>query len=52
LNDNIWIVLRNFCYFHDFWINHNFESERTKIIIMMKTIQFEWREMWTLDQIN
>ncbi len=52
LNDNIWIDLKNFCYVHDFWINHNFEFDRIKINIMLNVIHVEWNNVWTFDQIK
>ncbi len=52
MNDNIWIDLRNFCYVHDFWINHNFEFDRIKINIMLNVIYAEWNNIWTFDQIK
>ncbi len=53
LNINIWIVLKNFCYTHDYWINHNFDVDRIKIITMLNVIRFDdWNDIWTLNQIR
>jgi hypothetical protein len=53
LNINIWIVLRNFCYTHDYWINHNFDVDRIRIITMLNVIRFDdWNDIWTLNQIK
>jgi hypothetical protein len=53
LNINIWIALKNFCYTHDYWINHNFDADRIKIITMLNVIQFDdWNDIWTLNQIK
>jgi hypothetical protein len=52
LNLKIWNDLRNFCYVHDFWINHNFELDRIKINIMLNVIHVEWNNVWTFDQIK
>ncbi len=52
LNLKIWNDLRIFCYFHDVWINHNFEFDRIKISIMLNIIRFDWNNAWTLNQIK
>jgi hypothetical protein len=52
LNLKIWNDLRNFCYVHDFWINHNFEFDRINVNIMLNVIHVEWNNVWTFDQIK
>jgi hypothetical protein len=52
LNLKIWNDLRDFCYVHDFWINHNFEFDRIKISIMLNVVHVEWNNVWTFDQIK
>jgi hypothetical protein len=52
LNLKIWNDLRNFCYVRDVWINHNFESDRIKVSIMLNMIRFDWNNVWTFDQIK
>jgi hypothetical protein len=37
---------------HDVWINHNFESNRIKLSIMLNIIQFDWNDVWTSNQIK
>jgi hypothetical protein len=48
----IWNDLRIFCYIHDVWIDHNFESDRIKVNIMLKIIRFDWNNIWTFEQIK
>jgi hypothetical protein len=52
LNLKIWNDLRKFCYKHDVWINHNFESDRIKISIMLSIIRVDWNDVWTWNQIK
>jgi hypothetical protein len=52
LNLKIWNDLRNFCYVHDVWIDHNFEFDRIKVSIMLNIIRFEWNDEWTANQIK
>jgi hypothetical protein len=52
LNLKIWNDLRNFCYVHDVWINHNFKFDRIKISIMLNIIRFDWDEKRTSIQIK
>jgi hypothetical protein len=52
LTFKIWNDLRIFCYTHDVWIDHNFESDRIKINIMLKIIRFDWHNVWTFEQIK
>ena len=52
LNSFIWRSLRNYYYRHDFWVDYNFDVDRTRAITMLKAVAFEWNDKWTLKQIN
>ena len=52
LDFNTWRLLRDYCYRHEFWIDHNFDVDRTRTTTMLKVVQFEWNNKWTLKQIN
>jgi hypothetical protein len=52
LKESIWKLVRNYCYSREYWTNHNFEVDRTRIFIMLETINAKWNDQWTLEQIN
>lgn len=52
LDGPTWDGLRYYCYMHGYWIKYNYGPGRTRITTMLKTIEADWYDMWTLDQIK
>ena len=52
LDSLTWNVLRDYCYMHGYWIDHNYGPGRTPITTMLKSLEAEWYDTWTLDQIK
>ncbi len=52
LSGSTWKFLSHYCYTHGYWIDHNFGNGRTRATNMLKAIQSEWNNKWTLDQIK
>lgn len=52
IDDSTWTIVRNYCYLHKYWIDYNFAPVRTCATTMMKTINKEWNNKWSLEQIS
>lgn len=52
LDTDTWKVVKDYCYPHGFWIDHNFGPGRTPTTVMLKAIDSEWNNKWTLEQIS
>ena len=49
IDGQTWTLLRDYCYMHGFWIDHNFGPGRTRTTIMLKAVEADWHNEWTLD---
>ena len=47
-----WKLVRDYCYPHGYWIDHNFGTGRTRTTTMLKAVEAEWNNKWTLEQIK
>ena len=52
LDSTTWRVVRGYCYPHGYWIDHNFGPGRTRTTVMLKAVEAEWNDEWTLEQIK
>jgi hypothetical protein len=52
LKESTWKLVRNYCYSREYWTNHNFELDRTRISVMLEAVNAKWNDQWTLEQIN
>lgn len=52
LDTDTWRVVKDYCYPHGFWIDHNFGPGRTCTTVMLKAVDSEWNNKWTLEQIS
>ena len=52
INTSSWTLLRDYCYMHGYWIDYNFGPGRTRTTTMLKALEAEWYDTWTLDQIK
>ena len=46
-----WKLVRDYCYSHEYWIDHNFGTGKTRTTTMLKAVKAEWNDEWTLEQI-
>ena len=49
---NTWNFLRDYYYMHGYWTGHNFGPSRNQTTIMLKAVQADWNNEWTLGQIK
>ncbi|MCJ1422188.1 hypothetical protein MMC29_000067 [Sticta canariensis] len=47
-----WNLLRDYCYAHGYWIDHNFEDGKTRASTMLKAVKADWHNKWTMEQIK
>ncbi len=52
LNNTTWRVVRDYCYLYEFWIDHNFGPGRNRTTTMLKAVEVDWNNKWTLEQIE
>ena len=52
LHGSTWKIIRNYCYPHGYWIDHNFGPGRTRTTAMLKAVENYWNNEWTLEQIK
>ena len=52
LDSATWKVIKEYCYPHGFWIDPNNGSGRTRTAAMLKAIEDNWNNEWTLEQIK
>lgn len=43
--------MRDYCYLHKYWIDHNFGTGKTYTTTMLKAVEAKWKDEWTLKQI-
>ena len=46
-----WKLVRDYCYLHGYWIDHNFGTGTTHTTIMLKAVKAKWKYEWTFEQI-
>ena len=51
-DNNTWGIIRDYCYPHGFWVDHNFGPGRNRTITMLKAVEADWNNKWTLEQIE
>lgn len=42
LENNIWEVIKNYCYLHRFWIEHSFGLSRNYTTAILTAIKTNW----------
>ena len=47
-----WNLVRDYCYPHGYWIDHNFGTGKTRTTTMLKAVKAKWNDEWTLEQIK
>ncbi len=52
LNNTTWRVVRDYCYPHGFWIDHNFGPSRNCTTTMLTAVEADWNNKWSLEQIE
>ena len=52
LDNPTWRIVRDYCYMHRFWINHNNGPNRTHTTFMLKVVDNKWNNKWTLEHIS
>ena len=52
LDNDTWGVIRDYCYPHGFWIDHNFGPGRNRTTTILKAVEADWNNKWTLEQIK
>ena len=52
LYSSTWKFVRDYCYSHGYWIDHNFGTGKTCTTTMLKAVEAEWNDEWTLKQIK
>ncbi len=52
LENDTWGVIRDYCYPHGFWIDHNFGPSRTYTTTMLEAIAANWYDEWILKKIE
>lgn len=54
LNGRTWEILRGYCYKHGYWLDYKYGGHggKSRATIMVKTLESDWYDAWTLDQIQ
>ncbi len=52
LDSTTWKLIRNYCYPNGYWIDHDFGPGRTHTTVMLKAVEADWNNKWTLEQIK
>ena len=47
-----WNLLRDYCYAHGFWIDHDYGNGKTRDSTMLQAVKADWHNKWTIDQIQ
>ncbi len=52
LDNDTWGVIGDYCYLHGFWVDYNFGPGRNCTTTMLKAVEADWNNKWTLEQIE